>query len=107
MNKLNHKSKINFKILYLLILLNFYFIPRTGWHINHFFAGLYHSIIPMFISLIINGSLLTAQLAIQKNKQSLFLLIINLIAVVFAVLYFIIEISSNLERGQNWYYNLF
>jgi hypothetical protein len=55
----------------------------------------------------INGSLLTALLAIQKkNNQSLFLLIINLIAVVFAVFYIVMEISINLERGHNWYYNL-
>ena len=106
MNKLNLKSKMNLIISSLLILLNIYFIPRTVWHFNHF-GGPYYTIIPMFISLMINGSLLTALLAIQKkNNQSLFLLIINLIAVVFAVFYIVMEISINLERGHNWYYNL-
>ena len=99
-------SKMNLIILILLILLNILFIPKTIWHFNHF-GGPYYSIIPMFISIIINGSLFTSSLALmKKNNQSIFLLIINIIALIFAIIYIYIEISINLERGHNWHYHL-
>ena len=102
----NIKSKINWIISSLLILLNIYFIPKTIWHFNHF-GGPFYSIIILLICLMINGSILTALIAIRKkNNHSLFLLIINLIALVFAILYISMEISSNLERGHNWYYHI-
>ncbi len=90
----------------MLIVLNIYFIPKTIWHFNHF-GGPYYSILPMVISLIINGSLLTALLVIlNKENQNVFLFIINLFAFTLAVLYITMEISINLEMGHNWNYNL-
>jgi len=88
------------------MVLNIYFIPKTIWHFNHF-GGPYYSILPMVISLIINGSLLTALLVIlTKENQNVFLFIINIFAFTLAVLYITMEISINLEMGHNWNYNL-